>query len=201
MTLFSLFSSRETDSPDEKRGRGGKHRFAPISVPRGSERRLIFYFLTDGYCRRRPARTASRARGGARCRPSGLLAPRRRRRSPSRRGTALSRPGRPARPPRALTKSRAYAPRAEPSSRLWSRPRSSSRRTRGTRSRDARFRAAKRPRVTRASRRASALARAVSRFAPRTPRSNPRRLVARLSWFSCSFARAAFPTRHWRFPR
>ena len=47
-------------------------------------------------------------------------------------------------------------------------------------SRDARFRGATRPRVTRASHRASAFARTGSRFAPRTPRSNPRRSVTRL---------------------
>ena len=61
-------------------------------------------------------------------------------------------------------------------------------------SRDARFRGATRPRVTRASHRASAFARTSSRFAPRTPRSNPRRSVTRL--FRSARARALFPTRH-----
>lgn len=42
-----------------------------------------------------------------------------------------------------------------------------------------------------------------SRFPVRAANAafKPATFGCRLSWFSCSFARAAFPTRHWRFPR
>ena len=66
-------------------------------------------------------------------------------------------------------------------------------------SRDARFRGATRPRVTRASHRASAFARTGSRFAPRTPRSNPRRSVTRL--FRSARARRFFRPAMGRFSR
>jgi len=42
-----------------------------------------------------------------------------------------------------------------------------------------------------------------SRFPVRAANAafKPATFGCRLSWFSCSFARAAFPPRHWRFPR